>query len=171
MFDKLAELINSKVNGASAEALIADKGDSSIKVNSEKILEVCEFLKGADEFQFNVLQVISGVDYPDAGEVEVNYILASFVKNLELILKTRVSRENPSLHSVVSVWSAANFQERECFDMLGVHFIGHPDLRRILTPDDWEGHPLRKDYVTPEKYHDLVINPPEKAFDFQTGGR
>lgn len=171
MFEKIAELINSKVSGAGAEAKIAEKGDSSIKVASDKIVDVCRALKESDEYEFNVLQAISGVDYLKENEIEVNYILASFTKNLELILKVRLSRETPMVDTVVGLWGAANFQERECYDMFGVDFVGHPDLRRILTPDDWEGFPLRKDYVVQEKYHNMVVNPPEKAFDFQTGGR
>jgi NADH-quinone oxidoreductase subunit C len=166
MHNKIVEFLNKAVPGSNAVANIATLGDSSVTVNSTSILEVCKNLKNSEEFHFQVLQVISGTDFPDANEVEVAYILASYSKNLELILKTRLPRGDKSnlskIDSVVSVWSAANFQERECYDMIGVDFVGHPDLRRILCADGWVGHPLRKDYVAEEKYMDMLINPPHK---------
>ncbi|MEK6624909.1 MAG: NADH-quinone oxidoreductase subunit C [Bdellovibrionota bacterium] len=141
------------------------RGDSWITVASEEVKAVCHALKQG-EHQFTTLHAISGVDYPADGQIEITYILGSMSKNTELLLKTRVARGDgiklSKLPSVVSVWSAANFQERECFDMFGVLFYGHPDLRRLLCPDDWVGYPLRKDYVVQTKYRDMVINPPKK---------
>ncbi len=166
MHNQIAEFINKNVNGANAiiNELVAGVGDKSITVESSKILETCSALKSSQEFDFNVLQVVSGTDYAD--RIEVSYIMASFSKNLELILKVKLPRGDkhnlPKLNSVVSVWNAANFLERETYDMIGVEFVGHPDFRRILCPYDWEGHPLRKDYVVQEKYLDMVVNPPEK---------
>ena len=165
MHSEWVEYINSHVDGAGAVAHIAELGDSSITVNTEKIFEVCKSLREGTH-QMNVLQVISGVDFPEEGNIEINYILASFAKNTELILKVKVPRgdgkELPKIQSVCSVWKSANFQERECYDMLGVEFEGHPDLRRILTSDDWEGYPLRKDYVVAETYNGMEVNPIEK---------
>ena len=169
MHNDLANEINSAVSGANATANIAEFGDSSISVSSEYIFKVCEALKSTG---FNVLQVISGVDYPPAegettgGYIEINYILADFHGNRELIVKTNVERgpaeKLGKIDSVYNVWRAADWQERECYDMLGVEFNNHPDFRRILCPDDWEGFPLRKDYVPAEKYRDMVINPEDK---------
>jgi NADH-quinone oxidoreductase subunit C len=166
MHNQIAETVNRLVSGASAVVNAATVGDSSVTVDSGKILEVCQSLKKEG---FNVLQAISAVDYAD--RIELSYILADFTNNKELILKTKLPRGDgsgnnkdtlPKINSVTSVWSAAHFQEREAYDMIGVNFVGNPDLRRILTPDDWQGYPLRKDYVVQEKYLDMVVNPPGK---------
>lgn len=160
MHNEIVELINKKVSGANATVELREVGDSPVFIDASKIKEVCEVLKESDPYRFNVLQVITGTDYPD--HIEISYIVASFITNLELILKIKVSKSDLFVDSVVSVWSAANFQERECFDMLGVNFKGHPDHRRILCPDDWEGFPLRKDYKPAEKYRHFTINPESK---------
>lgn len=163
MHNETATKLNSLVSGSNATAKIAELGDSSVTVDSGKILEVCKALKSEG---YNVLQCITTTDYPD--RIELTYVLADFTKNLELLLKTNVGRGDGSgnnkdtlakINSVVSVWNAANFQEREAYDMMGVNFVGHPDLRRVLTPDDWIGYPLRKDYVVQEKYLDMAVNP------------
>ena len=167
MLNQIADFINSKVSSASAVATTPEKGDGFVTVKAESILEVANALKTSAEFEMNVLQVITGTDYPAASEIELTYVLASFTKNLELLLKVRLPRGDknnlPKINSVVSVWRAANYQEREAFDMIGVTFVGHPDHRRILTPDDWDGHPLRKDYVVQEVYRGMVVNPAHKV--------
>lgn len=166
MHNQIAETLNRVVSGANAVVNTATIGDSSITVDSGKILDVCKTLKSEG---FNVLQVITGCDYAD--RIELTYILADYTKNLELLVKTALPRGDgngnnretlPKIDSVVSVWNAANFQERETYDMMGVSFVGHPDHRRILTPDDWQGYPLRRDYVVQEKYLDMLVNPPNK---------
>ena len=165
MHSSWADYINQKVSGANAVVNEAEIGDSSITVDSQHLLEVCRNLKEG-EHEFNVLQVITGCDYPEENIIEVSYILASLIKNTEVILKVRLPRGDesnlPKVESVTSIWSAANFQERECYDMLGVEFNNHPDHRRILCPEDWEGFPLRKDYEVQEKYLDMVVNPIHK---------
>lgn len=167
MLNQIADFINSKVSSANAVATTPEKGDGFVTVKAESILEVANALKTSSEFEMNVLQVITGTDYPATSEIELTYILASFTKNLELLLKVRLPRGDknnlPKINSVVSVWRAANYQEREAFDMIGVTFVGHPDHRRILTPDDWDGHPLRKDYVVQEVYRGMVVNPSHKV--------
>lgn len=166
MHNQVVEFINKAVPGANAvvNELVANAGDKSVTVEAGLIREVCHALKTSPEFQMNVLQVISAVDFKD--RIELNYILASFIQNTELILKVKLPRGDknnlPKINSVVSVWNAANFQEREAYDMMGIEFVGHPDLRRILCPYDWDGFPLRKDYVVQEKYLDMVVNPPGK---------
>lgn len=167
MLNQIADFINSKVSSTNAVATTPEKGDGFVTVKAESILEVANALKTSSEFEMNVLQVITGTDYPATSEIELTYILASFTKNLELLLKVRLPRGDknnlPKINSVVSVWRAANYQEREAFDMIGVTFVGHPDHRRILTPDDWDGHPLRKDYVVQEVYRGMVVNPAHKV--------
>jgi NADH-quinone oxidoreductase subunit C len=166
MHNEIVEFLNANVSGCNAVANIAEVGDSSVTVASSHIKTTCSALKESDKFKMNVLQVISAVDYPEESEIELNYIIASFIENTELILKTRVPRgdENslPSVESVCDVWKAANYQEREAYDMIGVNFEGHPDFRRILCPDDWKGYPLRKDYVVEEVYNGMTVNPEEK---------
>jgi NADH-quinone oxidoreductase subunit C len=85
----------------------------------------------------------------------VVYHVYSYEKKHRIVLKCFLDRADPVLPTVQEVWRAANWQERECFDLLGVLFDGHPDLRRLLLPDDWEGHPLRKDYTEPDHYHGI----------------
>jgi NADH-quinone oxidoreductase subunit C len=166
MHNQIAETINKLVPGANATAAIATLGDSSVMVDAGKILAVCKTLKTEG---FNVLQAITATDYSD--RIELTYILGDFISNRELLLKIKTPRGDGNgnnkeslskVDSVVSVWSAANFQEREAYDMMGINFTGHPDLRRVLTPDDWQGYPLRKDYVVQEKYLDMVVNPAHK---------
>jgi NADH-quinone oxidoreductase subunit C len=166
MHSQIVETLNRAVSGSNAVANIATLGDSSVTVDSGKILDICRTLKKEG---FNVLQAITATDYPD--RIELTYILADFTNNKELLLKANVGRGDGNgndkntlakIDSVVSVWNAANFQEREAYDMMGVNFVGHPDLRRVLTPDDWQGYPLRKDYIVQEKYLDMVVNPPGK---------
>jgi NADH-quinone oxidoreductase subunit C len=166
MHNQIVEFLNNKILECHAvvNELVGTVGDKSISVDASKILEVCHTLKSSVEFDMNVLQVITGTDYSD--RIELSYILASFTKNSEVIIRVKLPRGDklnlPKINSVVSIWSAANFLERETFDMIGVDFVGHPDPRRILCPYDWDGHPLRKDYVVQEKYLDMVVNPPEK---------
>ncbi|MFZ8933432.1 MAG: NADH-quinone oxidoreductase subunit C [Bacteriovoracaceae bacterium] len=160
MHDKWASLINSKVSSANATVNNAEVGDSSISVEASTIKEVCQALK---DNSFNVLQVITGTDYiNDNPRIEVSYILADFINNHEVIIKTSLPRENPELDSVTSLWKSANFLERECYDMTGVKFKDHPDHRRILCPQDWEGFPLRKDYVAAKEYNGMELYPEDK---------
>ncbi len=134
MHNQIAEYINAKVSSAQASVNAPEKGDHSITVKADSILDVCKALKTSSEFEFNVLQVITGTDYPAQSEIELTYVLASFTKNLELLLKVRLPRGDknnlPKINSVVSVWNAANYQERETFDMIGVTFV--LDLMQIL---------------------------------------
>lgn len=164
-FNKLAELINQNVSGANATVNVTEdaKTDTSITVEASKIYPVIEFLKTNKEMPFNALQAVSGVDYMEW--MEVCYIMAhfDFATPRELILKVKVTdRVSPAVDSVVSLYPAANFQERECYDMFGIKFNNHPDLRRILCPDDWEGFPLRKDYVAQKVYNGMEVFPDNK---------
>lgn len=100
----------------------------------------------AKELGFNHLACISGVDYPEQDVFEVVYHLYSYGKREPLVIKARCPRTDPSLPSVTGLWKAALFLERETYDLLGIRFDGHPNLQRILLPEPWVGHPLRKDY-------------------------
>jgi NADH-quinone oxidoreductase subunit C len=122
-----------------------DRGEYTIEVAPERIVEVCRYLKERE--QFARLSTVTGVDrYPAEPRFEVVYHLHSVSRNARLRLKCRLPGDDPSIESVTSVWRSANWYERETFDLFGIRFHNHPDLRRIMLPDDWEGHPLRKDY-------------------------
>lgn len=166
MHKDLVEFINQRVSGANAKVLEPVEnsiGDSSILVEAEHIYAVLDQLRNHPRYAFKVLQVISGVDYIEY--LEVNYMLATFdpQASAEIIVKARLQdRINPRIDSVVGIYKAANFQERECYDMFGIVFNNHPDLRRILCPDDWQGYPLRKDYVTAKYYNGMEVFPDDK---------
>lgn len=163
---KLADLINKNVSGANATVTTpedANKTDPSITVEASQIHAVVSFLKTNTEMPFNSLQVISGVDWVEF--MEVCYMMAHFDLETprEFILKVKVTdRVNPTVDSIVDLYAAANFQEREVYDMFGIKFNNHPDLRRILCPDDWEGYPLRKDYVVQKDYNGMTVYPDNK---------
>jgi NADH-quinone oxidoreductase subunit C len=123
-------------------------GEVTLVVPREHIVELCEYLKTAPQFGFNLLADICGVDRgpEEDPRFEVNYHLFSTTKFHRLRLKVVLSEEDAQVPTVTGVWRTANWHERETFDMFGVRFDGHPDLRRILLPDDWQGHALRKDF-------------------------
>jgi len=115
-------------------------------VPRDRLLDVCEALLG-HEFELPYLSFVSAIDRPESGEFEVLYHLYSFETKEELALKVRVPRDAPTVVSVAGIWDGANWHEREAYDLFGIVFEGHPNLRRIMMTDDWVGHPLRKDYV------------------------
>jgi NADH-quinone oxidoreductase subunit C len=119
------------------------------------ILEICQFIKSDARLLFDHLELLGCVDYKD--RIEVVYIAYSMTHRHRYTLKCGLPRENPIVQSVELVWGAANWHEREAYDMFGVAFDGHSDLRRILCPDDWEGYPLRKDYKFPARYRDMPV--------------
>lgn len=123
-------------------------GEVTLTVAREHIVAVCEHLKGAPGFEFDMLSDICGADRGPEEEprFEVNYHLFSTKRFHRLRLKVLLNEEDAKVQTVTGVWRTANWHERETFDLLGVVFEGHPDLRRILLPDDWQGHALRKDF-------------------------
>ena len=137
--------------------------EQSVTIDVNSIADVCNYLKTESELQFTSLMCLSGVDYED--KMEVVYHLHSLLYNHKVTLKVELSRDNPKLPSVSGVWKAANWHEREAYDMYGIVFDDHPDLRRILLPDDWEGFPLRKDYVVAEKYRGWTIRKIKEGFE------
>lgn len=114
-------------------------------ISPAHIVPVCQWLR--DEQAFNRASTVTALDwYPQEPRFEVVYLLHSVKQNLRLRLKVRLPGENPTVDSVTGVWPGANWYEREVFDLFGVTFTNHPNLRRIMMPEEWEGHPLRKDY-------------------------
>ena len=147
----MSEIIEKSVRDKFPDAVI-ESGDSGgilmLRLEPKFLPDVCRFLKESPELKFDYLACVSGVDWPD--RFEVVYHLESLLLKHKLVLKVNADRDDPKVPSLTSVWAGADFQEREAYDMFGIVFEGHPDLRRILLPEDWEGYPLRKDYVSPD---------------------
>jgi NADH-quinone oxidoreductase subunit C len=130
--------------------------DPFMIIDAGKINAVCLFLRDEERLQFDYLSCLSGVDN-DKDNLAVVYHLYSFTLNHKLVLKVIVPKSEAKVPTVSDLWAAADWHEREAYDLIGVVFEGHPDLRRILLPEDWEGHPLRKDYKVPEFYNGMKV--------------
>jgi NADH-quinone oxidoreductase subunit C len=130
----------------------SDFNELTIEVLPADLIKALRRLK--HDLKFERLSTVTGVDrYPSEPRFEVVYHLQSISKNERLRLKTRLSGENPEIESAFPVYRSSNWYEREVFDLFGIRFLNHPDLTRIMMPDDWTGHPLRKDYpVTGTRY-------------------
>lgn len=118
--------------------------------------EIAAFCKNDDALLFDSLMCLSATDMGETIEVIIH--LYSFEHNHKIALKTNVRKDKETIISVADLWGTADWHEREAYDLLGVVFENHPNLKRILLPDDWEGYPLRKDYVTQEKYHGITVS-------------
>ncbi len=149
------------------EAAIAGEQASPVQpqliIQKDLLKEICFFLRDDERFFFDQLSCLTGLDNgPVKNTIEVIYHLYSIPFHLFLVLKIETERGDgkdnlPEIPSVEQVWRTADWHEREAFDMYGIRFSGHPDLRRILLPADWEGHPLRKDYTEQEYYHGIKV--------------
>ncbi|HZR79729.1 MAG TPA: NADH-quinone oxidoreductase subunit C [Candidatus Binatia bacterium] len=126
-----------------------------VQVQAPLVAEVGRFLRDDPDLAFDCLSNLSGVDRKAADEIEVWYHLMSYRHRHQIALVAATPRPDPVMPTVSHLWPIANWLERECFDLLGVSFTEHPDLRRILMPEDWVGHPLRKDFVEPDEYHGI----------------
>ncbi len=146
MINKVQNAINEKFPSIQLESH-QDVEWPVFRVPSEDLVNFCSLLKESPELLFDYLACITGVDWND--RFEVVYHIQSLLYNFKIVLKVNVDRRNPSIPSVTGIWAGADFQEREVYDMFGIIIEGHPNLRRILLPEEWEGFPLRKDYVTP----------------------
>lgn len=161
------EEIKSYLVSKFGESLIVSENTAqlqpSLTIDLNYFEKLCLFLRDDSKLYFDYLNCLSGVDYSaDANEIGVVYHLSSIPYKHSLVLKlmvpiNRESAELPKVPSISHIWKTANWHEREAFDLYGIEFTNHPDLRRILCPDDWEGYPLRKDYKAAEKYKGLSI--------------
>ena len=165
---KLVERFGDKIVACQADVL-----NPWIEVTPAAVVEVGTALRDDPQFLFDSLNNLSAVDYfqPDPKKVakfghephlEVVYHLYSYTLKHHLVLKAKLPRwrndqagELPEIPSVSGVWPIADWHEREAYDLMGIHFQNHPNLRRILCPEDWVGHPLRKDYEFPLEYHEI----------------
>ena len=137
------------------ERVVECPGDPYCVLKGDALLPVCRWLLDDPELRFDLLSSLGGTD--DTKTFQVVYHLTSIPRNQRAVLKVETPRENPSVPSVSSVWKTADWHERETYDMYGIVFDGHPDLRRILLPEDWPGYPLRKDYEFPDEYQGIPL--------------
>ena len=154
-FKQLEEIVKKVTNDIRVDEKSTPK---AIIVPASEIKKVCEELNQNSSAYFDMLSCLTGIDNgTEANTIEVVYNLYSIPFNHHLMLKVILPRENPVIDSVAEIWRTANWHERETAEMFGITFNGHPDLRRLLLPADWEGHPLRKDYQHQELYRDVKV--------------
>ena len=147
IYETLERQFPGKVSGFRGDVF-----DPYLYVDAQAIVEVGGYLRDRAELKFEVLSDLTCVDLPKENKLEAVYHLYSYTHRHQIVLKVALPREEPRVATVEGVWKAANWFEREVFDLFGVVFPGHSDLRRIMLPEDWVGHPLRKDYVEQEEY-------------------
>jgi NADH-quinone oxidoreductase subunit C len=154
------------------EKVVVDRGELTLHVRPQHIAEVCKTMRDDESLRFELCSSVSGADYLGAEErrLHVTYHLTSMTYRRRVRLEVAVSADDPHVPSVTRVYPTADWQERETYDMFGVVFDGHPNLTRILMPDDWEGHPQRKDYPlggVPVEYKGAEIPPPDRRRSYQ----
>jgi NADH-quinone oxidoreductase subunit C len=141
--------------GDAVGPLSEPKIDAFAVVKAERIVEVAAYLKRTVGIELDHCNDVTALDWPKRNVIEVVYHLFSYRHRHGIVLKVEVDRADPVVSSVTGVWKAANWLEREAYDMFGIVFTGHPDLRRLLLPDDWQGWPLRKDYQEVGGWHGI----------------
>ena len=154
---RVEEKLRERFPGVAFEPLLGPAmRDPTLIVPAAEIVEVCTFLRDDPELRFEMLSFVAGVDYmPRSPRFEVVYSLLSLEHKARFTLKVLLSEENPRVATVIPVWPTANWHEREAFDFYGITFTGHPDLTRILLPEEWVGWPLRKD--SPLGYQEVAF--------------
>ncbi|TMW72174.1 NADH-quinone oxidoreductase subunit C [Alteribacter natronophilus] len=155
MTEEYLELVSARINNiaghdSAVEEAKLNFGKPMVTISTENwTQDTARMLHDDPELKFNFLSCLTGIDYEE--HMEVVYNLYSIPHNQYLYVKVKTPRDNPEVQSVQPVWKTADWLERETYDLLGISFPGHRNLKRILLEDDWEGHPLRKDYVTDKK--------------------
>ncbi|BCB81046.1 NADH-quinone oxidoreductase subunit C [Phytohabitans flavus] len=154
------------------EKVVVDRGELTLHIKPEQIAEVCQVMRDSEGLRFELCSSVSAVDYLGADDrrLHVVYLLTSMTYRRRVRLEVAVSAEHPRVPSVTQIYPTADWQERETYDFFGVIFEGHPNLTRILMPDDWEGFPQRKDYPlggVPVEYKGAEIPPPDKRRSYQ----
>jgi NADH-quinone oxidoreductase subunit C len=161
--DRILEAVDAPVAATKEKPGILDP---FVKVAPKDLVEVMTFCRDEPRLRFDMLSCLTAVDYPKESKFQVVYNLDSIPHNHWLTVKVDVPREAPTVPTLEKVYATADWHEREAFDLMGIDFAGHHNLIRILCAEDWEGHPLRKDYVMPDYYHDIP-NAFEMFYDVQ----
>lgn len=155
----LQEIISKLSDQFGEREITATDYDRQLTVSADKLVEICGFLYQTEGLYFDQLACVTGMHHqPQEETFSVVYDLNSIVYGHTISLKVMLQPDHLEIPTLCSVWKAANWFEREVFDLFGIKFIGHPDLRRILLPANWEGYPLRKDYKTQEYYHGIKVD-------------
>lgn len=154
------------------EKVIVDRGELTLHIKRERLVEVAKILRDTPSLRFEFCLGVSGVHYPNekGRELHAVYPLLSITNNRRIRLEVSVPESDPHIPSLVEVWAGNNWNERETYDMFGIIFDGHPALTRILMPDDWPGHPQRKDYPLggiEVEYKGAVIPPPDRRRSYR----
>jgi len=172
-FDEVTDALQEAYPGFAdaIEKVVVDRGELTLHIKAERITEIAQIMRDDEALRFELCSSVSGVDYlnSDARRLHIVYHLTSMTYRRRVRLEVAVPVDTP-VPSVTSVYPTADWQERETYDMFGVIFTGHPNLTRILMPDDWEGHPQRKDYPlggVPVEYKGAEIPPPDQRRVYQ----
>jgi NADH-quinone oxidoreductase subunit C len=171
---EIFDLLGKQLGADAVSDLHADPvkdGDPWFVLTPGRIGDICRMCRDDARLACGFLECLTGVDYPNREQIAVVYHLYSYEHRHRIIGKAFLPRSDPRIASVADIWPVANWHERECYDLLGVVFEGHPDLRRILLPDDWEGHPLRKDYAEKPDYHGIPTTRADPLELLQVGKR
>lgn len=160
--EHLRTVLLEQIHADAVQAVQLEGLQPALYIHPDYLLAVCLFLRNEPTYYIDFLSDIAAVDYFPESYFEVVYQLASIPHQSRITLKVRCDHDRstdllPELPSISSVWRTAEWHEREAYDLMGIFFTDHPDLRRILMPDDWEGFPLRKDYQDPEIYHGIPV--------------
>ena len=151
---KLEEKFPGKIKSSELEVV-----DPFVIVEASAIADIGNWLRDESDLAFDTLHCLSVVDYLKEEKMQVVYHLSSLKRRHWIVLKVETPREGAKVPTVEKVWRTANWHEREAYDLFGVWFEGHSDPRRILLPDDWEGHPMKKDWEWPEEWHGIPVKP------------
>jgi NADH-quinone oxidoreductase subunit C len=157
-FQAIVDHIKSNLDEQVIISIDENASPKAIIVDAKNLIEVMSLLQSDDQLYFDSLSCITGLDNgPEDNSMEVIYNLYSIPYNHHLMVKVELERENPTIDTLTDLWKTADWHERETFDLFGIHFNNHPDLRRILLPADWEGFPLKKDYQQQAYYHGVKV--------------
>jgi len=159
MLEAIQKMISDELGPDVVMHVDENASPNALVVEKDNLLQIANLLYGHQELYFDMLSCITGIDNGvEAATMTIAYNFYSIPFEKSLMLKVEIPRDNDAeIPSLTGIWKTANWHEREIYDLLGITFTDHPDLRRILMPTDWEGHPLRKDYQNPEKYRGMNV--------------